>query len=1008
VIGRRRNCGCETDYSNDLVEVPRLNKTQIKSNPVSWQRLKNILADALEQTSRESRTAVLRASCADDTTLFRDAERLLTHDTTFFEEFAQLVATRLRQGERDRIGERIGAYEVLNELGRGGMGAVYLARRADGQFEKRVAIKILKRGTDTDEVLRRFRIEQQILANLEHPNITRLLDAGTTGDGLPYFVMEFIDGTPITKFVQRKNMDLGGRLRLFLKVCSAVELAHRHHIIHRDIKPGNVLVNEDCEPKLLDFGIAKLLSIDPDNEEATVAAERRLTPKYAAPEQSVGRAATIASDVYSLGALLYELLTGKPPPSSSNGNSSQDDLSKHLTELPLFSHVVTDTKTNQHLRGPLDQIVAKAMRRDPAQRYSSAAELSEDIERYLKGEPPHVGHFSDLEIRRRHSAIRNTPRHHWYIAAVGLGAIVLAVALLFSQRGKIAWLKTAMTSPPSANSTSATLAHSIAVLPFDNLSEEKENAYFADGIQGDVLTNLSKIGNLKVIARASVMAYRGKTSNIREIGKALGVSTILEGSVRRVGDRVRLNVELINAENGQAIWAEDYDRDLTDVFAVQTDLATKIAAELKARLSPAEKSRIDRKPTENSEAYLAFVHARNLQSAYEDLGKLKESEQLYERATELDPKYAVAISRYSQLQSWILHTFEDTPGRREKARTLAERAVQLEPELPEAHLALGFYYYYGEHNYDAALREFEVAQRGLPNEAEVYLAIGAIQRRQGKWMESTANLEKAVDLNPQDTWSLQNLAFNYQMLRNFGAANKIMDRALKVDPKGLGLWEVKARLAVDEKGDLHVAEEALAAINSMPANSSEQKTEIAIARANILVLLRKYGELLKEADSLPDNPPQNEPPAFGGKYYVIGFAKEALHDQIGARAAFLKANSIADSQLKQRPDDARMHAQLAKVLAWLGEKEAALLEAQRARDLLPENKDTFGGPEITAAVAQVHAILGNNADAVGILEGLLNRPSWVTVEGLKVDPVWEPLRNDPRFQALLNKYGGKR
>ena len=551
------------------------------------------------------------------------------------------------------------------------------------------------------------------------------------------------------------------------------------------------------------------------------------------------------------------------------------------------------------------------------------------------------------------------------------------------------------------------MAHSIAVLPFDNLSEETENAYFADGIQGDILTTLSKIGALKVIARASVMGYRGKTSSIQEIGKALGVSTILEGNVRRAGNRVRVNVELINVESGQAMWAENYDRDLTDVFAIQTDLAKKIAAELQAKLSLAEKWRIERKPTENSEAYLAFVLARNLQSAYEDFGKLKESEQLYERAIQLDPKYAVAISRYSQLQSWIVHTFEATPERREKARTLAERALQLEPDLPEAHLASGFSHYYGDNNYDAALREFEIARRGLPNETEVDRAIGAIQRRQGKWTESTSNLKKAVDLNPNDTWALQNLAFNYQMLRNFAAANKIMARALELDPKGLGLWEVKARLAIAEKGDLSVAENALATINSLPANSSEQKTEIAIARANLLVLLRNYGELLRVADSLPDNPPHNVPPDFGGKYYVIGFAQQALNDSVGAQTAFLKAKDVASAQLKRSPDDARIHAQSAKVLARLGEKDAALLEAQRARELLPENKDAFGGPEITAAAAQVHAILGNNADAIKILEELLSRPSWITVESLKADPVWDPLRNNPGFQALLKKYGGK-
>src|SRR5678810_1072817 len=268
---------------------------------------------------------------------------------------------------------------------------------------------------------------------------------------------------------------------------------------------------------------------------------------------------------------------------------------------------------------------------------------------------------------------------------------------------------------------------SIAVLPFENLSDEKENAYFADGIQDDLLTNLSKIGDLKVISRTSVMPYRGKASNLREIGKALGVATILEGSVRRIGNRVRVNVQLINADTDEHLWAEDYDRDLIDVFAIQTDLAQQIVRELQAKLSPLERAQIERRPTENGEAYLAFVQAHNLSHAIKKKKKLKQSEQLYQRAIDLDPNFALAIARYSQLQSWFLNDVERTSERREKARTLAERAVQLQPDLPEAHLALGFSYYYGDKNYEAALREFEIARLGLPNESEVYLAIGAIQ-----------------------------------------------------------------------------------------------------------------------------------------------------------------------------------------------------------------------------------------------------------------------------------------
>ena len=547
---------------------------------------------------------------------------------------------------------------------------------------------------------------------------------------------------------------------------------------------------------------------------------------------------------------------------------------------------------------------------------------------------------------------------------------------------------------------------SIAVLPFENLSDEKENAYFADGIQDDVLTNLSKIGDLKVISRTSVMPYRGKTSNIREIGKALGVSNILEGSVRRSGNKVRVNVQLIDANSDEHIWANDYDRDVTDVFAIQSDLAQRIAEALQAKLSPGEKSQMTQKPTENGEAYLAFVQAHNLSCEVEEPAKLKQSEQLYARAIELDPNFALALARYSQLESWFLHDVDPTPERRERARSLAERALRLQPDLPEGHLALGFSYYYGDNNYDAALREFEIAQRDLPNESEVYLAIGAIQRRQGKWAESTANMEKAVTLNPKDTWPLQNLAFNYQMLRDFGKANQTIDRALALNPTGFALWEIKSKLAIFEKGDFSVAEKGFELLNSASL-TDDQRLKAADARANVLLLERKYQEGLEAAEKLPDNEIAAFPGHLWSKYYYIGFARKALGDETGARAAFLKAKSIVEGQLKRTPDNADIHIQLAKVLAYLGEKESALGEVQRATEIVPEGKDAFGGPEIMTGVAEVYATLGDKDRAIEILDGLLSRPSSVTAQVLKVNPIWDPLRSDPRFQGLIGKYGAK-
>jgi TolB-like protein/Tfp pilus assembly protein PilF len=547
---------------------------------------------------------------------------------------------------------------------------------------------------------------------------------------------------------------------------------------------------------------------------------------------------------------------------------------------------------------------------------------------------------------------------------------------------------------------------SIAVLPFENLSDEKENAYFADGIQDDVLTNLSKISDLRVISRTSVMQYRSRPTNVRDIGKALGVSNILEGSVRRSGNQVRVNVQLIDADTDKHIWANDYDRDVTDVFTIQSDLAREIANALKAKLSPTEESQMTRKPTENGEAYLAFVQAHDLSCAYESPAKLKQSEQLYERAINLDPNFALALARYSQLESWMVHDGDRSAERREKARSLAERALQLQPDLPEAHMAMGFSYYYGDNDYDAALKEFEIAQRGLPNESEVYLSIGAIQRRQGKWAESTANLEKAVSLNPKDTWPLQNLAFNYAMQRNFTAANKAVDRALALDPDAIGVWYAKVDIAISEKGDVSLWEHALEKMKTLPM-SSEQRLKLLGVEGNLLLFERKYPELLQLAATVPDDSLAADPQLPGLKYFAIGIAQKRLGNEPAASAAFAKAKDIYEGQLKQKPDDPRLHVQLAKVLAWTGERDAAIAHAQRATDLRPESKDAFDGPRITEDVAQVYAILGDNGRAIELLDGLLSRPTQVTLQSLRVNPAWDPIRNDPAFQALFTKYAGK-
>jgi TolB-like protein/Flp pilus assembly protein TadD len=541
---------------------------------------------------------------------------------------------------------------------------------------------------------------------------------------------------------------------------------------------------------------------------------------------------------------------------------------------------------------------------------------------------------------------------------------------------------------------------SIAVLPFQNLSDDKENAYFADGIQDDVLTNLSKIGDLKVISRTSVMPYRGKGSNVREIGKALGVGAILEGSVRRIGNRVRVNVQLINTETDEHMWAEDYDRDLTDVFAIQTDLAQQIVRELQAKLSPMEKARIERRPTENSEAYLAFMEGHEIFYRSDKFrSNTEKAEQLFEKATNLDPNFAGAFAALARAHEWSYRDFDPTPARKEKARTAAETAIRLQPDLPEAHLAMGFYYYYCERDYQSALSEFAIAKLSLPNSPEVYMAIGAIERRQGKWAQSTANLEKAASLSPKDAWVLKNLADNYYANKNFETADKIFDRAIEAAPNSLGARGEKAMLAVAWKGDLSAMEKELAQVPP----GVDPEGYVTFGRVELLILQRKFPEALAVVKQLPQNLPDDAKPRefFEGVIYTF------LNDKEKARSAFEQARPIAEQSLREAPNHAWRHALLGQILAGLGEKEAAIAEGKRAVELLPESRDALDGPKVTRELAKIYTWTGETDQALQLLEHSLVTPSGITVPLLKLDPVWDPLRSNPRFQALIDRHNAK-
>jgi TolB-like protein/Flp pilus assembly protein TadD len=574
-------------------------------------------------------------------------------------------------------------------------------------------------------------------------------------------------------------------------------------------------------------------------------------------------------------------------------------------------------------------------------------------------------------------------------------------ALLLGSAGLVALIVAGFVLLPRVSARK--IDKSIAVLPFQNLSDEKENAYFADGMQDDILTNLSKIGDLKVISRMSVMSYRGDAvRNAREIGKALGVATLLEGSVRRIGNRVRVNVQLINANNDQHIWAEDYDRDLTDVFAIQSDLAQKIAAALQAKLSPNEKSQINRRPTKNNDAYLAFIQGQELFYRPDKFrGDSLQAEQLLEKATKLDPQFAGAFALLGGVENWIYHSSDPVAARAEKAKAAISKALELQPDLARAHLSQGFYYYYIDRDYDRALDEFAIAQRGLPNSSDIYLARGSIERRQGKWTESTANLEKAASLDPKNAWILQNLASNYVATKKYELADKTLDRAIEAAPQIFSARGLKAKLALERNGDTSVGEKLLAQVPP----GFDPEGLITLSRVYLLMLERRFSEALPIVQRWPEDLLQGDGTAPKPKAALEGWLYFLEGDKVRAQAAFERARPLAEQSLHESPTDSARHLELAFILVGLDRKEEAIAEGKRAVELTPESKDAFDGPEIAIALAQIYALAGETDEALNILEHSLNTPNGITIPILKLDPLWDSLRSDSRFQALIAKSG---
>jgi serine/threonine protein kinase/Flp pilus assembly protein TadD len=639
-----------------------------------------------------------------------------------------------------RMITNFGDYELQEEIGRGGQGVVYRARQKS--LNRIVALKVIGLGHwATEAHVKRFRLEAEAAAHLDDPRIVPIYEVGER-DGACYFSMKFIEGGQLDKIVGSESMPLRKAAELTAKVARTLDYAHQHGVLHRDVKPGNILIDAKGEPHLTDFGLARLVET-----ESTVTRTMEVlgTPSYMAPEQAAGNNAklTSATDVYGLGAVLYQLLTGHPP---FAGGTTYETIRLLLETEPRQPCLL-----NPKIDRDLSTICLKCLEKDPKRRYSSALALAEDLDRWIKHEPilaRHTGIFT-----RGKKWVRRNP------TSALLAASLMALA---TTAGWIVW-KSEFISHPVTNG--------VAVLPFENLSGDPGNAYFADGIQEEILTRLASIAALKVISRTSTQQYQGKSRNLREIAKQLGVANIIEGSVQKAADQVRVNVQLVNAQTDSHLWADTYDRKMTDILGVESEIAKGIAAALQAKLTGREEQALAVKPTNNPEAYDAYLRGLAFE-ARSAPAPSSEAVGFYERAAQLDPNFAIAWARLSRAHSFLYFDGDETTtaARREAAKRALESAQKLAPNSPETLLALGYYQYWVPRDYGAAKTTFQHVTKALPGSSEVPYALALVARREGHWDQSVAYFEQALALDPRNVQLLKTAAQTYDYLRQFPTA----------------------------------------------------------------------------------------------------------------------------------------------------------------------------------------------------------------------------------------------
>jgi serine/threonine-protein kinase len=858
------------------------------------------------------------------------------------------------------------------------MATVFLAQ--DAKHGRPVALKVLHQDLAASLGPERFRREIALAAKLQHPHILTVLDSGETSDGLLWFTMPYVEGESLRDRLNReRQLPVPEALRLAREAALALDYAHRHGVIHRDVKPENILLI-DGQAMVADFGIARALA--PGTSQTLTETGVALgTPAYMSPEQASGeRTLDARTDIYSLGAVLYEMLAGEPP---FTGPTAQAVIARRFTEHPRALHTIRET-----VGEPVERAVDTALAKAPADRFATAADFARTLDTAATTTAvPAVAPAAGPPPRSTSSA----PKQR----RIPVGAALLGLGFVLGGGALFAWRHHAGGNLGPAEGGAATLA----VLPFDN-EGDSANAYFADGITDEVRGKLAALTGLQVIASTSSNQYRHTTKPPEQIGRELGVRYLLIGRVRwekqGATSRVRVEPELLQVAEGRAPttqWEQPFDAPLTDVFQVQADIAGKVAEQLRLRLGSADKQTLAAQPTQNLDAYDAYLRGEAINRSGNSPALLRRSIAAYTDAVRRDSTFALAWAALSIDRSLLFSNGLPTAVQNDSARQAGERALALAPELPEAHAAMGGYYAFVQGDFSRALAEDSAGLARTPNNATLLNRMANTEVSLGRWQSAVAHYEQAERLNPQAANVAGNLGFAELFLRRDSAAQATLDRALTLEPGNLFLTEERAMISLAQ-GDLAGAR---AVIRAMPAP---------VDTAALSAYLSTYYDLGWVLDSAQERLLLGlRPDAFDGSRGTWGIV---LAQQYALRGDMVHARIFADSarigfedELKTTPNDAQRVAFLGLALAYLGRKDAAIREAERAVALSPASKDANSGAYVQHQAARVYLAVGDKDKALDTLEPLLAMPYYVTRAWLRIDPNFAPLRGNPRFERLI-------